>query len=348
MSAKTRRGSVLRRGSMVNVAVPKLARRLELQNCFDGMKDADKDTVNRRLLATIIRSNMDITSYFSGEQYEALAGRDEDEEISWIEFLEFIQACENGTVPSASQRSHKKNSGGLEALEEDGDEGGSAEVSAAEDDAPVDDNAEILDLVERQSRALEIEILGNKAVIGSLDTNDIRLQVGRSNKLVVYSDSDPADIVASYASKERIPEFAIPTLFDNIEKAIIKSCHVEVGLLNTCVSDCLEQLDTMAELILTSEDKMLQAVEEFTRFQFQQKHMSADRRSSIQREIEISQGKTVAETTATPAQLASKLSAIQTQVAATQAEVRMNMSYVPSISNDPDYSVHICSWRGSN
>ncbi len=307
----------------MNVAVPKLARRLELQNCFDGMKEADKDTVNRRMLSTIIRSNMDITNYFTAEQYEALAGRGDDEEISWIEFLEFIQACEVGGVP----RAHKKDRSGLRALDENEDgEEEPTEAYAAEENAPVDDNAEIPDLVERQSRALEIEILGNKAVIGSLDTNDIRLQVGRSNKLVVYSDSDPADIVASYASKERIPEFAIPTLFDNIEKAIIKSCHVEMGLLNTCVSDCLEQLDTMAELILTSEDKMLQAVDEFARFQFQQKHMSADRRSSIQREIEIAQGKSVAETTATPAQLASKLSAIQSKVAETQAEASLHLT----------------------
>ena len=73
MASKVRRGSVLRRGSMVNVAVPKLARRLELQNCFDGLKEDDKETVDRQLLSTIIRSNLDTTSYFTNEQYKALS-----------------------------------------------------------------------------------------------------------------------------------------------------------------------------------------------------------------------------------------------------------------------------------
>ena len=91
-----RRGSVLRRGSMMSVAVPKLARRMELQRCFDDLREEGKETVDRRRLCTAIQGSVDTMTLLSPEQFEALNDVEEGNEITWVEFLAFIQACERG------------------------------------------------------------------------------------------------------------------------------------------------------------------------------------------------------------------------------------------------------------
>jgi hypothetical protein len=302
--SKARRGSVLRRGSMVNVAVPKLARRMELQKCFDDLVEEDTGSVERRTLATIIQSSMDLCSYFNKDQYDILTFGGNSTHITWIEFLMFIQQCEKGTGDKGFQiKSGASGAGGNNSVEEGEDD----------EEQELDDNVDLPELVPRQSRGLEVELVGDRIVVGNLDSQDIRVLMGGSNKIVVKSDDDPADLVAAYAQKERIPEHTVGVLFDNIERAIIRSCCDELTLLNECSSDCVEQLDSMAQLILGSEDKMLDATEDFKRFKFQQKHISngADRRASIQKEIEGAAGKLSSDSMATPAELARKLLEVQ-------------------------------------
>lgn len=289
---------------MVNVAVPKLARRMELQKCFDDLVDEDTGAVERRMLATIIQGSMDLCSFFSREQYDALTFGGNCPSITWIEFLTFIQQCEKGgiTAPFPGQGSIAE---GVEEGEEDEQE----DTSNIE----VDESMDIPELVSRQSRGLEVELVGDRIVVGNLDAQDIRVLMGGSNKIVVKSDDDPADVVAAYVTKERIPEHSVAILFDNIERAIIKSCIDELHLLNECASDCVEQLDSMAQLILSSEDKMLDATVDFKRFQFQQKHVSgnSNRRDSVQKEVAGAMGQLSSDAMATPAELAKKLLEVQ-------------------------------------
>lgn len=322
-NTKSRRGSVLRRGSMVNVAVPKLARRMELQKCFDDLVDEETGSVERRLLSTIVQGSIDLCAYFTKDQYDALAFGGRSDRITWIEFLTFIQSCEKGGVPD--DFSSVKDGAIPEGNERDQGEDEGEEAVTTE----VDDNADIPELVPRQSRGLEVERVGSRIVVGNLDINDIRVLMGGSNKIVVKSDDDPADVVSAYVTKERIPENCVAMLFDNIERAIIKSCSDELTLLNECSSDCVEQLDSMAQLILSSEDKMLDAIEDYNRFKFQQKHVStsASRRESVQKEIEGAMGILDSESMATPAELAKKLLDVQRKLEVRQKEVWMMNCY---------------------
>ena len=313
--SKARRGSVLRRGSMVNVAVPKLARRMELQKCFDDLVDEETGSVERRTLATIVQSSMDLCSYFTKEQYDALVFGGKSPEITWIEFLTFIQQCEKGVVTSSFL---SKPGGGMNGIQEEG-EGDNEEEEP--DNLEIDDTVELPELVARQSRGLEVEMVGDRLVVGNLDVNDIRVIMGGSNKIIVKSDDDPSDLVASYVQKERIPEHSVGTLFDNIERAVIKACCDELHLLNECCSDCVEQLDSMAQLILSSEDKMLDATEDFKRFKFLHKHSSGDRRDSVQQEVDGALGKLSSDSMATPAELARKLLEVQKKLEIKSKEV---------------------------
>lgn len=313
---KARRGSVLRRGSMVNVAVPKLARRMELQKCFDDLVEEETGSVERRTLVAIIQSSMDLCSYFNKEQYDSLTFGGKSTHITWIEFLTFIQQCEKGT---ASNTFLLKGTGQSIA-----EEGGEDEDEEEPSNAEVDDNVEVPELVPRQSRGLEVELVGDRIVVGNLDAQDIRVIMGGSNKIVVKSDDDPADLVAAFVQKERIPEHTVGVLFDNIERAVIRSCYDELNLLNECASDCVEQLDSMAQLILSSEDKMLDATEDFKRFKFQQKHIATggvDRRASVQKEIEGAMGKLNSDSMATPAELVRKLLEVQKKLELKTKEV---------------------------
>lgn len=288
---------------MVNVAVPKLARRMELQKCFDDLVDEETGSVERRMLATVIQGSMDLCSYFTKDQYDALTFGGKSTSITWIEFLTFIQQCEKG-VAMAAFAAHGQ---------------GIAEGNEDEDDVTdmeVDDTVELPELVARQSRGLEVEMVGDRIVVGNLDAQDIRVLMGGSNRIIVKSDDDPADVVAAYLTKERIPESSVAVLFDNIERAIIRSCVDELNLLNECASDCVEQLDAMAQLILSSEDKMLDATEDFKRFKFQQKHISSNsnRRDSVQREVAGALGHLSADSMATPAELAKKMLEVQKKI----------------------------------
>jgi hypothetical protein len=308
-----RRGSVLRRGSVVSVAVPKLARRMELQRCFDILKEEGKDTVDRRRLCTAIQGSVDTMSLLTPEQFDALNNVLEGSEISWIEFLAFIQACERGYAP-------KSVSATLNTLEESDNE------ASERDDKGAANKAEPMpELVPRQSRALEVEMVGkDKIAITSLDVDDIRILVGRGSKLVAYSNDDALDVVSNYIDRQKLPDAAVPVLFDHVEKAILRSCNQEIGKLNECVTDCLDQLEAMAEQILASEGKMLAAVEDFKRMEFQQKHLTATRRGSAIKEIEASMGLAdEGSAPATSAQLALKLTELQDRVAAAQIEVTL-------------------------
>lgn len=315
-----RRGSVLRRGSVVSVAVPKLARRMELQRCFDTIKDEGRDTVDRRRLCTAIQGTVDTMSLFTPEQFEALNNVQEGSEISWVEFLAFIQACERGYAPKTVAAT-------LDTLEETEENaaagGGGGGMGSERDDRGGKTPEPLPELVPRQSRALEVEMVGKDQIaITSLDVDDIRILVGRGTKLVVNSNDDALDIVSTYVDREKLPEAAIPVLFDHVEKSIIRASNQEIGKVNECVMDCLEQLEAMAEQILASEEKMLAAVEDFKRMEFQQKHLTAARRGSAIKEIEASMG--LADEGAAPAttaQLALKLTELQDRVAAAQIEV---------------------------
>jgi hypothetical protein len=255
-------------------------------------------------------------SLLTQEQFDALNNVQEGSEISWIEFLAFIQACERGYAPKSVAAT-------LSTLEEtEGDSRGGGEASER-DDKKTSSAEPMPELVPRQSRALEVEMVGkDKIAITSLDVDDIRILVGRGSKLVAYSNDDALDVVSNYIDRGKLPEAAIPLLFDHVEKAIVRSCNQEIGKLNECVTDCLDQLETMAEQILASEEKMLAAVEDFKRMEFQQKHLTATRRGSAIKEIEASMGLAdEGSAPATSAQLALKLTELQDRVAAAQIEV---------------------------
>ncbi|CAE7691160.1 unnamed protein product, partial [Symbiodinium microadriaticum] len=113
--------------------------------------------------------NPELIGVFTQEQTNELSYQGADTAIDWPTFLDFIQKCENPQAASST---------------------GKSEVN--EGSAPVFTEAmpEFVvfgELVDRQSKALEVDFDGDAIKISMMDTDDIRVAMSGSNKLIVDS-----------------------------------------------------------------------------------------------------------------------------------------------------------------
>jgi hypothetical protein len=197
---------------------------------------------------------------FTSKHSEELSYASSDMTIDWSEFLEFIQKTENG------------------------DSGGDSSQSS---EARIDDPMAYQDMVERQSKALEIEHLVDQDLhVKIMDADDVRALMCGDNILLVDSMSDPMNLLQQYKQRHHIDEEDIPILLDYIERAINKACQQELRLLQSMSDECLQQMESMAALLLASETKMLTSIDDNKRSKFMfDVASSKERRGSVTADV---------------------------------------------------------------
>lgn len=258
---------------------------MELQKVFNSMLVGTETKVDRRALMTKIFQTPELHGVFTSKHSEDLSYSTSDMSIDWSEFLEFIQKTENG----------------------DNDDGGQSS------EMRVDDPMAYQDMVERQSKALEIEHLpGQDLNINIMDSDDVRALMCGDNILIVNSMSDPLELVHEYAEKHHIDEDDIPILLDYIERAINRACQQELRLLQSMSSECLQQMESMASLLIASEAKMLKGIDDNKRSKFMfDVASSKDRRGSVTADVAQAHtsgvGGDVSAVAQTPGELAAKV-----------------------------------------
>jgi hypothetical protein len=271
-----------------------------------------------------ILKNQELIGVFTQQQTNELSYQGAETTIDWPTFLDFIQKCEN---PQQSQSSAASKGGNDEQSGGDGKE--SPSFSEAMPEFVV-----FGELVDRQSKALEVDFDGDNIKISMMDTDDIRVAMSGSNKLIVDSMVDAIDLVTDYATQRQIQESNVPVLLDYVERAIIKACQQELHMLEAMAVECIQQMEQMAVMLLDMELKMMVSVEDCKRAQFMSgvHTMSSGggaRRGSVQQDVRMAmkadgggdeRGKVVEEVP-TPGALARKLSQLQERVAKKEEEV---------------------------
>mmetsp|Transcript_21578 Transcript_21578/g.36306 ORF Transcript_21578/g.36306 Transcript_21578/m.36306 type:complete len:435 (-) Transcript_21578:876-2180(-) len=300
---KARRASVAqRRGSVLNVAAPKLAKRIELQKVFNSLLVGSETKVDRRTLMTKIFQTPELHGIFTSKHSEELTYAGSDKSIDWSEFLEFIQKTEGG------------------------DEGGGGSNQSSE--ARVDDPMAYQEMVEKQSKALEIERLpSGKLSINIMNADDVRAMMSGDNIVIVHSDTDPLEVLEEYAEKLHLSDEDIPDLMDHVERAINKACQQELRMLQAMSNECLQQMESMAVLLLSSEAKMLKCVDDNKRSKFMfDVASSKDRRGSVTADVAQAYssggGGDVGAVAQTPGELAAKVCQLQKRLEQRELELK--------------------------
>lgn len=274
---------------------------MELQKVFNNLLVGSETKVDRRQLMTKIFQTPELHGVFTSKHSEELSYSSSDMSIDWSEFLEFIQKTENS----------------------DNDDG-----SGQSSEVRIDDPLAYQDMVERQSKALEIERLPDQGLnIKIMDADDVRALMCGDNILVVDSMSDPLDLMHEYAAKHEIDEDDIPLLLDYIERAINKACQQELRLLQSMSSECLQQMESMATLLIASETKMLKSIDDTKRSKFMfDVASSKDRRGSVTADVAQAYtsgvGGDVGGAAQTPGELAAKVCQLQKRLEQRELEVR--------------------------
>jgi hypothetical protein len=257
---------------------------MELQKLFNSMLLEGQTKVVRRDLVVGILNVPELIGVLSQKQCDELI-KAIDERIDWLEFLDFIQACEG-------------NENNLDNIK-------NKNSRAVEEDMTEEDFSVYGELVEQQSKALKIDFQGEIPKIVLMDSDDIRVQMSYNNKLIVNSNSDALNIAMEYITKKSYNEDMIPLLMDHIERAIIKSCQQEIKLLDHETNLCLQQMESMADMLLSVEEKMLKYLDDYKRMEFMTQMSTVARRGSVQQDIQLARSD---ENQLTPGQLARKLS----------------------------------------
>lgn len=282
--------------------------------------------MDRRALMINILKNQELIGIFTQEQTNELSYQGAETTIDWPTFLDFIQKCEN------PQQNHSM------VTENSQSENGRNDGPAFSEAMP--EFVVFGELVDRQSKALEVDIDGDNIKISMMDTDDIRVAMSGSNKLIVDSMVDAIDLVTDYATQRQIQESNVPVLLDYVERAIIKACQQELHMLEQMAVECVQQMEQMAAMLLDMELKMMVSIDDCKRAQFMSgvHTMSSGggaRRGSVQQDVRMAmkaegsgvdeRGKVVEEVP-TPGALARKLSQLQQRVAKKEEEVGQ---YVP-------------------
>jgi len=296
----------------MNVAAPKLAKRIELQKIFNSLLPEGESRVDRRQLMVTVLKTPELIGIFTQKQADELGYQGADTTIDWPEFLDFIQrteASESETSKLGNKRDAK-------------------ESVFSEEMPPFEVFGE---LVDPQSKALEVDLDRDGLKVSMMGTDDIRVAMSDSNKLIVDSMCDAMDLVTDFASRHQLPESTVPELLDHVDKAIIKACQQELRLLEAMSSECMQQMEDMASMLLGMEDKMLSAMEDCKRAQFMSGVTSAGRRGSVAQDVRTALvadtgpkdkgGGTALLNLPTPGELARKLSQLQQRVAKKEEEL---------------------------
>jgi hypothetical protein len=273
-----------------------------------------QESVDRRQLMISILNAPELIGLFTQEQLNEIGYTNSsgDPKISWNELLEFIQKTDQVDSNGGNNDNNStQKSGFTETM---------AEYHAGE-------------LVEKQSKALEIDLDSNGGLkISMMETDDIRVVMSSSNKLIVSSSVDAIDLVTDYATRNQLPDTSVPILLDHVERAVIKASQQELRLLEEMSVDCMNQLEEMADVLLTMELQMMRTMEDCKRAQFISGAASAGRRGSVQQDVRMAiqsategsgkGGKQTAMELPTPGELAKKLSGLQHRVSKKEEEVR--------------------------
>jgi hypothetical protein len=262
-----------------------------------------------------ILNSSELIGLFTQEQLNEIGYTNSsgDPKISWNELLEFIQKTDqidNNGNNDNNNNEKSGNSGFTEVM---------AEYHPGE-------------LVEKQSKALEIDFDSHGGLkISMMETDDIRVVMSSSNKLIVSSSVDAIDLVTDYATRNQLPDTSVPILLDHVERAVIKASQQELKLLEEMSVDCMNQLEEMADVLLSMELQMMRTMEDCKRAQFISGAASAGRRGSVQQDVRMAiqsvtessgkGGKQTAVELPTPGELAKKLSGLQHRVAKKEEEV---------------------------
>lgn len=264
------------------------------------MVRGEKGLVSRRDLAVAILKNTELIGVFTQKQLDELGKGGEQLTIEWPDFLDFIRSTE----PS-----------------EEVDATGS--TRSAEENMKIEDLTVYGELVESQSKALEIELDGRTNLkVTMMDSDDQRVAMCYSNKLIVGSKADAAELALEYARNKSLDESVVPILMDHIERAIIKACQQEIRLLEHEYVTCTSQLENMSDMLLNIEEKMLKYFDDYKRASFIKGVSLGTRRGSIQQDIKNAENNN---TSLTPGELARKLSQLQQRTTQKEVEVRHNI-----------------------
>lgn len=270
-----------------------------------------------------IMKNQELMGVFSKEQTDELSYQGADTTIDWPGFLDFIQKCEN---PGSTARN---------------DDSGATDLNGPTFSEAMPEFVVFGELVDRQSKALEVDFDGDNIKVSMMDTDDIRVAMSGSNKLIVDSMVDAIDLVTDYATKRQIQESNVPVLLDYVERAIIKACQQELQMCEQMAVECVQQMEQMASMLLDMELKMMTALEDCKRAQFMSQVQTVgassgggggNRRMSVMQDVRnamtVQQGggendekKLIREDPPTPGALARKLSQLQQRVAKKEEEL---------------------------
>lgn len=249
---------------------------------------------------TKIFQTPELQGVFTPKHSEELSYAGSDMAIDWQEFLEFVQKTEN-----------------------DGDD------ARESSEVRVDDPMSYQEMVERQRKVLEIEQRpGQELLVTIMDADDRRALVFGDDMMMVDSMSDTSQLIEEYLkSHTGIEETSLPTLYDNVERAIIKSCQQELNLLQAMTQECLQQMESMATMLLTSEAKMLKGIDDNKRSKFMfDVASSKDRRGSVTADVAQAYssgvGSDVGGTGQTPGALAAKVCQLQKRYEQRELELK--------------------------
>lgn len=245
-----------------------------------------------------------------------------DMNITWNEILEFIQKTDQSETNSSTHTT--------------GDHNNNQSQVGIQEEMP--EYHAFNELVEPQSKALEIDYDGNGLKVSMMETDDIRVVMSSSNKLIVSSDVDAIDLVTEYATRCQLPDTSVPILLDHVERAVIKASQQELKLLEEMSVECMNQLEAMADVLLSMEFQMMVAIDDCKRAQFISGTTTANRRGSVQQDVRMAiqaassgQNKNANIEQPTPGELAKKLSSLQHRVAKKEEEV-LSYSFLPFLS----------------
>ena len=273
---------------------------MELQKVFNSLLVGSETRVDRRTLMMKVMQTPELHGVFTPKHSEELSYSSSNTSIDWPEFLEFVQSTEGG--------------GG-------DDSGKSSEVR-------IDDPLAYQEMVECQSKALEIEHLASGELdIKIMNSDDVRALMCGDNILMVYSTSDPLEVVHEYADKHKISDDEIPILLDYTERAINKACQQELRMLQSMSDECIMQMEAMASHLITTEAKMLKSIDDNNRAKFMfDVASSKDRRGSVTADVAQAYssgvgGGDVGSVAQTPGELAAKVCQLQKRLEQRQLEV---------------------------
>jgi hypothetical protein len=266
---------------------------------FNSLLVGSDTKVDRRALMTKIFQTPELHGVFTPKHSEELSYAGSDKTIDWSEFLEFIQATENG---------------------DDGSSGQSSEVR-------IDDPMAYQEMVERQSKAIEIERgPDGKLNFNIMDADDVRAMMCGGNIVVVNSMTDPLEFLDENTDKLHLTDDDIPDVMDHVERAINKACQQELRMLQGMTTECLQQMESMATLLLTSEAKVLKSIDDNKRSKFMfDVASSKDRRGSVTADVAQAYssggGGDVGAVAQTPGELAAKVCQLQKRLEQRELEV---------------------------